>query len=151
MYICNAIITHTHSAFSLSIFEYINIENLSKEDARKLILDREQHYLDTLEPEYNILKVAGNSLDYKHSEEVLAKISQALTGVNNPMYGKIGEDNPMFGLTSSPDTIVKMSEAKKGTNRSTETKIKISKALLGTKHSPESLAKMSEAKTPLAG
>jgi len=70
-------------------------------------------------PEYNILKVAGNSLDYKHSEEVLAKISQALTGVNNPMYGKIGEDNPMFGRTSFHDTIVKMSEAKKGTNRST--------------------------------
>jgi len=65
-------------------------------------------------PEYNILKVAGNSLGYKHSEKVLAKISQALTSVNNPMYGKIGEDNPMFGRISSLDTIVKMSEAKKG-------------------------------------
>jgi len=63
------------------------------------------------------------------------------------MYGKIGEDNPMFGQTSSPDTIVKMNEAKKGTNRSTETRIKISKALLGTRHSPESLAKMNKAKT----
>jgi hypothetical protein len=50
MYICNAIITHTHSAFSLFIFEYINIENLSKEDVRKLILSRKQYYLDTLEP-----------------------------------------------------------------------------------------------------
>jgi len=47
MYICNAIITHTYSAFSLSILEYINIKSLSKEDARKLILDREQHYFDT--------------------------------------------------------------------------------------------------------
>jgi hypothetical protein len=144
MYICNAIITHTHSAFSLSILEYINIENLLKDEARKLILSWEQYYLDTLEPEYNILKVAGNSLGYKHSKEALAKISQALTGINNPMFGKIGEENPMFGRTSSPDTIVKMSEAKKGTNRSTETKISL--ALLGTRHSPESLAKMSEAK-----
>ena len=50
MYICNAIITHTHSAFSLFIFEYINIENFSKENVRKLILSREQYYLDTLEP-----------------------------------------------------------------------------------------------------
>ena len=71
-----------------------------------------------------------------------------MTGINNPMYGKIGEDNPMFGQTSSPDTIVKMNEAKKGTNRSTE--IKISKVLLGIIHSPESLAKISEAKTSLA-
>jgi len=112
-----------------------------------LILEREQHYIDTLEPEYNILKVAENSLGYKHSEEALVKISKALTGANNSMYGKIGEDNPMFDLTSSPNTIVKMSKAKKGINRSTETRIKISLALLGKRHSSESLAKMSEAKT----
>ena len=92
--------------------------NLSKEDAQKLILSWEQYYLDTLEPlpsgrpslfynilinklkltgpEYNILKIAGSSLANKYSEEVLAKISQALTGVNNPMYSKIGKDNAMF-------------------------------------------------------
>jgi hypothetical protein len=29
---------------------------------------REQYYLDLLKPEYNILKVAGNSKGYKHSE-----------------------------------------------------------------------------------
>jgi hypothetical protein len=63
------------------------------------------------------------------------------------MYSKIGEESPMFGRTSSPNTIVKMSEAKKGISRSTETKIKISLALLGTKHTLESLAKMSKAKT----
>jgi group I intron endonuclease len=128
MYICNVIIYHTHSAFSLSILEYINIKNLSKDQARKLILSREQYYLDTLEPKYNILKVAENSLGYKHFERTLAKISKALTGENNPMYGKIGEKNPMFGRT--PDTLVKMSEAKKGTNCSVETKTKISEALL---------------------
>jgi hypothetical protein len=49
--------------------EYIDVSNLPKEEARKLILEREQYYLDLLKPEYNILKVAGSSLGFKHSEE----------------------------------------------------------------------------------
>lgn len=47
-YISRALIHHTHSAFSLSILEYIDISNLSKEEARKLILSREQIYLDLI-------------------------------------------------------------------------------------------------------
>jgi len=69
--------------------EYIDISNLSKVNARKLILEREQYYLDLLEPEpqgarspfflmflvlktgggprgLSLLKVAGNLLGYKH-------------------------------------------------------------------------------------
>jgi len=33
----------------------------------------EQHYIDILKPEYNILKIAGSSLGYTHTEETLAK------------------------------------------------------------------------------
>jgi hypothetical protein len=39
MYIYNALISHIHSAFSLSIFEYIDILNLSKGEAKKMILE----------------------------------------------------------------------------------------------------------------
>jgi len=42
-YISRAILRHTHSAFTLSILEYIDITNLSLEEARKLILSREQY------------------------------------------------------------------------------------------------------------
>jgi len=42
-YICNALNHHKYSAFSLSILEYIDITNLSLEEARKLILEREQY------------------------------------------------------------------------------------------------------------
>lgn len=43
-------------------------------------------------PSYNILKIAGSSYGYKHTEEVIAKISAALkkidrSGKNNPRYG----------------------------------------------------------------
>jgi len=51
-YISRAIICHTHSAFSLTILEYINISGKSVDEARKLILSREQYYIDSLSPEY---------------------------------------------------------------------------------------------------
>lgn len=37
-------------------------------------IEREQHYLDHLKPEYNILKVAGSPLGFKHSAETIAKL-----------------------------------------------------------------------------
>lgn len=41
---------------------------------RTTILAREQHYIDLLKPEYNLLKIAGSPLGYKHTEESLAKM-----------------------------------------------------------------------------
>lgn len=104
-YICNALIYHTHSAFSLSILEYINISNLSKEEALQLILSREQYYLDLIFSKdesntYNILKVAGSLLGFKHSEETIAKMS----GENNQMFGRIGENHHLFGKSHSAET-----------------------------------------------
>jgi group I intron endonuclease len=120
-YISRALILHTHSAFSLSILKYIEIENLDKEKTRLLILESEQYYLDIIfsldEPKtYNILKVAGSSLGTKHSEETKAlmsesrkgkthtaetkaKIGLAKSGENHPFYGKIGDSHPMYGRT----------------------------------------------------
>ena len=48
-YIYNALTYHGYDTFSVTILEIINITNLSKKDARKLILEREQYYLDTFE------------------------------------------------------------------------------------------------------
>ena len=42
MYICNALLHHGHSSFSLTILEYIDISNLSLEKARSLIQERVQ-------------------------------------------------------------------------------------------------------------
>ena len=53
--------------FTLEIIEYCPIEN---------VLNREQFYIDSLKPEYNILKVAGSSFGYIHSEASLLKISK---------------------------------------------------------------------------
>ena len=61
----SSLLKHGYSNFSLEILEYCTAS---------LCIDREQYYLDLLQPEYNILKKAGSSLGYRHSEEAKAKL-----------------------------------------------------------------------------
>ena len=74
--ISRALIKYGYSNFSVTILEYCDISDL---------LVREQYYFDNLNPEYNILKLAGSSLPtgggFKHSEETKTKISKYLKGV----------------------------------------------------------------------
>jgi hypothetical protein len=64
-----AILKHKLDSFSLEILEYCY-----KED----VIIREQYYLDTYRPKYNILKIAGSSLGYKHNEDSLLKLSSRI-------------------------------------------------------------------------
>jgi hypothetical protein len=63
--IYRALLKYGYSNFSLEILEYCEEKDL---------LAREQYYLDTLKPEYNLLKIAGSWAGYKHSDETLAKM-----------------------------------------------------------------------------
>lgn len=65
MLICLALLKYNIENFSLDILEYC-----SKED----VIKREQHYLDTYKPKYNILKTAGSSLGFVHTEDSLSKL-----------------------------------------------------------------------------
>lgn len=89
--------------------------------------------MDLLTPEYNILKIAGSSLGYKHTKESLAKEANKR---------RIGEKNPMFGKLHSEETLLKMSKVKMGKKLSEATRAK----RLGRKLSEETRAKMSRAK-----
>jgi len=88
MLIYKALLKYDYSAFSLSILEYIEISGLSNEQARNLILAREDFYLKQIfevdEPNtYNMLKVASSWLGAKHSAKTIAKMSLAKAGENN--------------------------------------------------------------------
>jgi len=111
MYICNALKFHGYSSFSLMILEYIDVKDITKPEAKKIILKREQYYLDLLSPHYNILKLAGSSLGHKHSEETKSLISQA-----------------QKGRILSAETKALMSQARAGKILSTKTKEKMSLA-----------------------
>uniref|UniRef100_UPI0030E18AC6 hypothetical protein n=1 Tax=Dematophora necatrix TaxID=2751867 RepID=UPI0030E18AC6 len=114
----NALLTYGYSAFSLTIIEYIDLDNLPKDtkEIKKFIIEREQYYIDNILPEYNILKIAGSLLGFKHSEATLMKFKLVKESKNNPMYGKV----------HLQETKLKISESKKGKPRTEETKLKIS-------------------------
>nr|YP_009663678.1 hypothetical protein [Dactylella tenuis]QCW06817.1 hypothetical protein [Dactylella tenuis] len=77
--IYQSLLKYGYSNFSIDILEYCD---------KKDIINREQYYFDLLKPEYNILKTARSCLGYKHSAEVLAKMSATRQGKNHPMFGK---------------------------------------------------------------
>ena len=66
------------NCFKFEILEILNTNN--KED----IINREQYYLNHLNPDYNIKKIADSCLGVKRSKETCLKISKALTGKKLP-------------------------------------------------------------------
>lgn len=150
-HITRALLLHGYEAFSLSILKYINILNLSKEEARKLILESEQKFIETLKPEYNILQIAGSSLGLMHTTESKIKISESLTGRIHSTESraimsetKVGENNPFFGKNHSPEALVKMSKAKSGANHPLFGVTGELHPMFGKTHSVETIKKMSE-------
>lgn len=133
--ISRAIIKYGYSNFSLTILEYCNKSDL---------LTREQYYFDKLNPQYNILKIAGSSRYYKHLEITKAKISKSLKGVyiktKSALFGrrhteetkklmslkKAGENNPLYAKTQSEETKKLMKQKALGRKHSYDTKIKMS-------------------------
>ena len=103
-------------------------------------------------PKYNILKVAGSSLGYKHLPEIRIRINEALSGDKSPLFGKIYPpemrakmSEALTGKIATQLTKEKMSEAHTGKNLSEETKLKISEALTGKVLTEATKAKISEA------
>jgi len=65
----NSLLKYGYNKFSLDILEYCE---------SSVLIKREQYYLDTLKPKYNILKKAGSSFGYKHSLETLLKFKERI-------------------------------------------------------------------------
>jgi hypothetical protein len=51
MYICRALLAYGYSSFSVTILNYVNIFNLSTNEAKTKILQCEQFFLEVLLPE----------------------------------------------------------------------------------------------------
>jgi group I intron endonuclease len=133
--ISRALIKYGFSNFSVTILEYCEISDL---------LSREQYYFDKLNPKYNILKIAGSSLNHKLSEDTKTKISKSLkgkyVGSKSALFGrtateetkslmslkKAKENNPLFGKTHNKTTLELMKQKALGRIHSEETKLKMS-------------------------
>lgn len=103
--IYQALLKYGYKAFDLYILEYCNKEELTK---------REQHFLDTLNPQYNILKVADSCIGRKHTPETKVKMSLARLGTKLTQETKTKMSIASLGLRHTPEAKVKMSLVKLG-------------------------------------
>ena len=138
------------TVFVFSILERVVPENL---------IEYEQHYLDTLNPEYNMSPVAGSQLGYRHTDGARRKMREAHTGERNFNFGKPKSEETkqklseaLMGHQVGRETRRKMSEAKKGERHpnygkpmSVEQRREISKTLIGHPVTEETHRKLSEA------
>jgi len=100
MVISKALLKHGYSNFTFEILEYCEPSN---------VIAREQHFIDLFKPEYNILKTAGSSFGYKHTEDTLAKL-RARRHTEETLA-------KLRAFRHSEETKRKMSEAKIGKKR----------------------------------
>ena len=75
--IYSALLKYGYAAFRLEILEYCD---------DKILLQREQYYIDKLKPKYNILKIAGSSLGFKHSIKTRKQMSIKNTKDKHPFF-----------------------------------------------------------------
>lgn len=150
--------------FEVSIIEIIEF--------RVDLIPREQFYLDTLTPFFNIYKSANSPAGTPRSEEVKLKMSMARKGKPSPKKGipsniPVSEENKeklrklmignkfSLGVKATPESIDKRLKSREGYVHSEETKIKIGvankvtatehwKIKKGFTHSKETRIKMSE-------
>jgi group I intron endonuclease len=120
----NPILQNAWNKYGGEAFEFRVIEHVS--EPTKLI-EREQHFIDCLLPQYNCAKVAGSKLGVKPGKETLAKIAKA----SKRMWESEGYRQ-------------KMSDAHKGRKPTDEQRAKISAALKGRKQSEEHRVKTAE-------
>jgi group I intron endonuclease len=88
-----------------------------------ILFEREQYYIDTLKPWFNLSPTARGARGVKHSAEVRRRNSERNTG----------EKHPMFGKRQSKETCEKKSKAMKGKPLSPEHNKKNSESHIGQK------------------
>jgi len=99
MIIYKALLKYGYAGFRLEILEYCAVEVLIK---------KEQFYFETFNPEYNMLKVAGSPLGYRHSEASKKLISIALKNIKVSESSRELKRKALLGKTFDKVRIEKM-------------------------------------------
>lgn len=97
----NKRVANAVNKYGLSKFAFLVLEIVPQEDKMDStrLLNREDHYLETLKPEYNIAPLASNSLGWKHSEESLAKMHENYSEERRQRVGNIKKGKSLYPET----------------------------------------------------
>lgn len=127
---------HLQSAWNKYGKECFNFDVIECVSEKSKLIEREQHYIDEINPSYNVCPTAGSTLGVKHSKEICQ------------MFSVVSSFRRMKGVPKSAEQKQKMSASMKGKrnalgcSRSEETRRKIGLASLGRKHTEETREKM---------
>jgi len=126
-------------SLTFEVIEYV--------DNPALLVEREQHWIDTLRPRYNAAPKAGSTLGYRYTPEQRAKLREAQI-----RYARKNPRTPEFcarmsaarkGQSFSESHLANIRRAvalTKGIPRTSEVRAKLSEAILRRNSTPERLA-----------
>jgi group I intron endonuclease len=123
------------AAFAFEIVERV--------DDRKELLQREQHWIDTLRPAFNVCKTAGSQLGMSHSAEAREKMSAARKGAKKTASHQAAINAALKGRRLSEGCKSLLADARRGTKASEQTRQKMSQTRTGRRPSEETRAKLS--------
>ena len=111
----NSVLKYGWNSFQFGILEYINIDKLNNKsvnEIKRVILDREQYYLDLLNPSLNACKIANSPLGIKRNKNFSINLSLAKRGKkhNKPRITV----NIAPKICTTTETRLKMSERARG-------------------------------------
>lgn len=125
-------------SFRFCILEHVeHVENL---------ISREQYYIDTLDPRYNIARTAGSNLGMTCSDETKSKMSTARRSHPKMLEQMEKLNADRTGNPLSPEHRANIGAAQVGREKTPETRTKLSNAHKGKKKSPEHAANISAGK-----
>lgn len=96
---CNQRLQNAWEKYGSNAFTFEVIELVLS----SFLIEREQHWIDSLHPHFNLAPVAGSLLGMEHTPEHREKIKVAL----------LGKPSPMRGIARSPETIEKIKSTKR--------------------------------------
>ena len=140
--------SHLQNSFDKYIEENFKFEVIEYCEKDQLII-REQHYIDTLKPHFNIRKIAESNLGLIMSDEQKQALSNHFKGKPNPKNkGPKSEETKeklrikLKGRIRSKESIEQGRQKLKGKPKSPEHIEKVRQANLGKKRSEETLQKL---------
>jgi group I intron endonuclease len=122
---------NAYNKYGIEILEFEILANCEKEN----LIYFEQKLINLLKPKYNICKIAGSSLGYKHTKKSREKMSESHLGVKLPEKTRRKMSIAKFNTTE--ETRKKMSIAAIGRIINNETRLKISISNSGKERSEE--------------
>jgi len=130
---------HLKSAFAKYGEDAFAFEVLEHVQDKKNLIDREQHYIDTLKPAYNIAPKADSQIGVKRTEESRLRMSRPRSP---EARARITEANHRAAKYRSKPSYTRPL----GISHAPEVRIKIAKTLTGRKRPPEVVAKIADVK-----